>query len=124
MAARIFIVTGLCAMSCSHRPPAAASPELACRDFYQYANRAWLASAKIPADEDRWGVREDMRRRTRDQLHAILESLRAAPQPPGSLEAKLGGCPRPGDLPAFAAAFGCGPGSPMVRPAELRPQLF
>jgi putative endopeptidase len=28
------------------------------------------------------------------------------------------------DLPAFAAAFGCGPASPMVRPAALRPELF
>jgi predicted metalloendopeptidase len=89
----MFIVTGLCAAACSRRPPAApaaADPGLACTDFYRYANRAWLASAEIPADEERWGVREDMRRRTGDKLHAILESLRAAPQPPGSLEAKLG----------------------------------
>jgi predicted metalloendopeptidase len=28
------------------------------------------------------------------------------------------------DLPEFAAAFACGPRSPMVRSAELRPQLF
>lgn len=86
------IAIGLCALSCSHRTPpesAAATSELACRDFYQYANHAWLAAAKIPPDEERWGVREDMRRRTRDKLRTILESPGAV-RSPGSLQAKLG----------------------------------
>ena len=37
--------------------------------------RIKLAAAEIPPDEERWSVRDDMRRRTREKVHAILESL-------------------------------------------------
>jgi putative endopeptidase len=80
-------------MSCSHRGPAgsaSANPDLACQDFYQYANREWLASATIPPDEERWSVRLEMKRRTLDKLHAILESVVTVGKAPGSLESKLG----------------------------------
>jgi putative endopeptidase len=93
MSSRIVVAIGLCAMSCAHRSPAgsaSANPDLACQDFYQYANREWLASATIPSGEERWSVRLEMRQRTLDRLHAILESVRTVGGAPGSLEAKLG----------------------------------
>jgi len=30
----------------------------ACTDFYQYANRKWLAATPIPDDRSRWGTFE------------------------------------------------------------------
>lgn len=48
-------------------------------DFWQYANGAWLASAKIPADEVGWGSYMTLRKRALEQSLAIVEDLRSAP---------------------------------------------
>ncbi len=44
-----------------------------CRDFYRYANGAWLDSASFPADYNTIGVRRDMEDRVTNAVRAILE---------------------------------------------------
>ena len=87
------VLVALLLVSCRRGPvsePSAPSSELACRDFYQYANRDWLATATIPPDEERWSARLEMKQRALGVLHDILESLRTTPAPAGTLEAVLG----------------------------------
>ncbi len=51
-------------------------------DFYQYANGGWFKRTKLPADESRWGTFLILRKRTDEQLKALVDSLakkRAAP---------------------------------------------
>lgn len=45
-------------------------------DFYRYVNGAWLARTEIPADRSNYGSFSIIQDRTREQLRAILESLR------------------------------------------------
>ena len=44
-----------------------------CKDFYQYANGAWLKSAEIPASYSSIGVGREMADRNQDALRATLE---------------------------------------------------
>jgi putative endopeptidase len=57
-------------------------------DFYNYANGAWLKTAKIPSDLTRWGAFTELGLEAEKQVHAILESLAAGA--PGSAEQKVG----------------------------------
>ena len=45
-------------------------------DFYHYANGSWLKSAKIPADESRWGSFITLRVDTEHQLKKLVETTR------------------------------------------------
>ena len=56
-------------------------------DFFAYANGAWLKAAVIPAEKDRWSVRDEIHERTRRQVAAILDGAGASP--PGSLARKV-----------------------------------
>jgi putative endopeptidase len=42
-------------------------------NFFQYANGAWLKSAKIPGDQTRWGSFDELGQRTLDDLHTLLD---------------------------------------------------
>ena len=48
-------------------------------DFFAYANGAWLKATSIPAGRERWGAREEIQARTREQVAAVLEQARTAP---------------------------------------------
>ncbi len=61
-----------------------------CEDFYRFVNKTWLAAHPIPADEPQWGAFEQVRKRTAERLHAILEEAAAANAPQGSELRKLG----------------------------------
>lgn len=56
-------------------------------DFFGYANGAWLKAAVIPADRDRWTVRDEIRARTNRQVVQMLDEARRAA--PGSLARKV-----------------------------------
>jgi putative endopeptidase len=45
-----------------------------CRDFFQYANGAWLRAAHIPPDHDTWGVDEEIDQRNLGILRDILDN--------------------------------------------------
>lgn len=53
-------------------PGAAHSTCAACQNFYEYANKAWLDTASIPADRSDWGAFFVNAARVEDQLHGIL----------------------------------------------------
>ncbi len=45
-------------------------------DFYRYANGTWLKSAKIPAEESRWGAFVTLRFETEQKLKKLVESTK------------------------------------------------
>lgn len=51
----------------------------ACRDFYSWANRAWLDTASIPAASAEWGTWSANDARVTAQLHATLQAAAATP---------------------------------------------
>jgi putative endopeptidase len=61
-----------------------------CRDFYQYANGAWLATATIPPDRADWSPWIELVERNEATLHAILDSLDTGVAAAGTPEAKAG----------------------------------
>ncbi len=48
-----------------------------CRDFYQYANGAWLATAEFPASYNSIGAGRDMADRNQEALRSVLERTSA-----------------------------------------------
>ncbi|MBI1359799.1 MAG: M13 family peptidase [Alphaproteobacteria bacterium] len=48
-------------------------------DFYKYVNGKWLASAKMPADKARYGSFDALRDKSDDDVHTLLEDLKANP---------------------------------------------
>ena len=50
-----------------------------CHDFFQYANGAWLRTARIPPDHDTWGVDEEIDQRNLGILRDILENAASHP---------------------------------------------
>lgn len=46
-----------------------------CRDFFQYANGAWLAAAEIPSSYSAYGAGEELGDATEAALHELLEVL-------------------------------------------------
>ncbi|MGH2449767.1 MAG: M13 family metallopeptidase [Candidatus Limnocylindria bacterium] len=62
----------------------------ACDDFYRYANGIWLDRTEIPGDEPAWGAFTEIRERTQDALHAIVEEAAAAGAPRGSVVQQVG----------------------------------
>jgi len=61
-----------------------------CRDFYRYANGAWLDTASFPAAFNTIGVRRDMENRVTETVHQVLESAAHAPADADASEQKLG----------------------------------
>lgn len=45
-----------------------------CKDFYQFANGAWLEQNPVPAGYSRWGSFDRLQESNRDVLHRILET--------------------------------------------------
>jgi predicted metalloendopeptidase len=42
-------------------------------DFFRYVNGGWLQRTQIPADASGWGAFQELRERSRDALHTLLE---------------------------------------------------
>src|SRR5512140_1741736 len=59
-------------------------------DFFRYVNGGWLKRADIPADASSWGAFNELRDRSRDALHTILEEASKSNAPAGSIERKVG----------------------------------
>jgi len=59
-------------------------------DFYQFANGAWLKTAKIPGNESAWGSFNEIIDRNNDNLKKILEECAAdKTAKPGSNRQKI-----------------------------------
>ena len=58
-------------------------------DFERYASGAWLDREEIPGDRSRWGVFDELRERSTQQVRAIIEELQAGEAAAGSLEQKV-----------------------------------
>lgn len=61
-----------------------------CRDFYRYANGAWLARTTIPAEWPIWDGFVEVEERTAAVVHGILDSLATATDRSGSPGWKVG----------------------------------
>ena len=59
-------------------------------DFFRFVNGGWLRRAEIPSDASSWGSFVELRERSRDALHTILEDASRRPAPAGSDERKVG----------------------------------
>ncbi|MDB4949941.1 MAG: peptidase [Gemmatimonadetes bacterium] len=59
-------------------------------DFFRYVNGGWMKNARIAADRTGAGAFLDLRDRSEDALHAILERAAANPGAPGSEQQKVG----------------------------------
>jgi putative endopeptidase len=59
-------------------------------DFYEYANGAWLKTAKIPASESGWGSFNELREFNQNALKSICEDAAAAPGAKGTTRQKVG----------------------------------
>ena len=56
-------------------------------DFFAYANGEWLKATAIPAGKSRWGARDEISARTKQQVAAVITS--AGANPAGSAGRKL-----------------------------------
>jgi predicted metalloendopeptidase len=59
-------------------------------DFFRYVNGGWLKRAEIPADASTWGAFTELRERSRDALHGILEDAAKSNAAAGTDERKVG----------------------------------
>jgi len=59
-------------------------------DFFRFVNGSWLKRTDIPADASSWGAFNELRERSRDALHAILEVAAKSKAVPGTEERKVG----------------------------------
>jgi putative endopeptidase len=59
-------------------------------NFYEFINGKWLDTARIPETESGAGSFNDLYFRTRDRLHAILDSVSKGNMPAGSIAQKVG----------------------------------
>jgi predicted metalloendopeptidase len=59
-------------------------------DFYRFVNGGWLKKTDIPADASGWGAFQELRERSRNALHEILEQASKASAPAGSDARKVG----------------------------------
>ena len=59
-------------------------------DFFRYVNGSWLKRTEIPADASSWGAFNELRERSRDALHTILEDAAKSNAAPGTEERKVG----------------------------------
>lgn len=59
-------------------------------DFFDYVNGKWLASFEIPADKSRFGVFDELRDKSEEDVHEILTEVMAEDAAPGSTAQKVG----------------------------------
>lgn len=59
-------------------------------DFNRHVNGSWLDKFEIPSDRARWGVFDQLRERSTEQVNAIIQELSAKQAASGSLEQKVG----------------------------------
>lgn len=60
-------------------------------DFYHYANGGWLSRTTLPKEESRWGTFMMLRKKTDEQLHALVQELSKMKRAPkGSPEQLVG----------------------------------
>src|SRR6478672_3600948 len=59
-------------------------------DFFRFVNGGWLKRTEIPADASSWGAFNELRERSRNALHTILEEASKSNAPAGSDERKVG----------------------------------
>ena len=59
-------------------------------DFFRFVNGGWLKRTEIPADASSWGAFNELRERSRDALHTILEEASKSNAPAGSDARKIG----------------------------------
>ena len=59
-------------------------------DFFRFVNGAWLKRTEIPADASNWGAFSELRERSRDALHTILEEAAKSNAAPGTEQRKVG----------------------------------
>jgi len=90
-------ITSSAAAARGSEPSASAAFELSdqynpCDDFDDYVNAKWVAANPIPPDRTIWGAFYELKQRSLDQQHQILESLlkHLATSEPESIEQKLG----------------------------------
>ena len=61
----------------------------ACTDFYQYANKKWLAATPIPDDRARWGTFEVIALRNEQLLQKAFEDALKKPLPPAGTPERM-----------------------------------
>jgi len=59
-------------------------------DFFRFVNGAWLKRTEIPADASSWGAFSELRERSRDGLHTILDDAAKSKAAAGTEERKVG----------------------------------
>lgn len=59
-------------------------------DFFRFVNGGWLKRTEIPADASNWGAFSELRERSRNALHTILEEASKSNAPAGSEQRKVG----------------------------------
>jgi predicted metalloendopeptidase len=59
-------------------------------DFFRYVNGGWLKRTEIPADASAWGAFNELRERSREALHTILEGAAKSNAAAGTEERKVG----------------------------------
>ncbi len=64
----------------------------ACQDFNGFVNDKWVAANPIPSDHTRWGSFDELREKSLDAQHKLVEDAaqNASSAKPGSIEQKIG----------------------------------
>ena len=83
-------------------------------DFYEYANGAWLKTAKIPASESRWGSFNELQEFNQNALKVICEDAAANPSTKGAIRQKVGDFYAAGMDEAAIEKAGLAPVKPML----------
>lgn len=60
------------------------------KDFFRYANGAYVDQAVLPAGYSRWGTFLELRELSLDRLHTMMVEASQGTQQPGSIEQKMG----------------------------------
>src|SRR4026208_1960005 len=59
-------------------------------DLFRYVNGTWLKRTEIPADASAWGAFNELREKSREALHTILEDAAKSNAAAGTEERKVG----------------------------------